>query len=201
MRRTRRVAAALAAGVLTVVLVGCEAGDDGAGGGEASASATPTAAEAALPDLVGKGLLSAREAAGEAGFEEVGSHDALGRARGQALQRNWKVCFQEPAAGRHPADTEVDLGVVKLDEECPEKDGEVEEAKDSMPDFSGKSARAARRSLDDSTSIEVRDVSGEKRVVVMESNWRVCGQSPEPGAKLTGQPVRLDVVKFEEKCP
>ncbi|MFF9156807.1 hypothetical protein ACF1AB_31790 [Streptomyces sp. NPDC014846] len=67
-----------------------------------------------------------------------------------------------------------------------------------MPDFRVKSAQAPRQALDSSTA---NDATGASRWVLMESNWQVCKQKPAAGAKLNGQPVTLDVVKFEEHCP
>ncbi|MEU4952171.1 PASTA domain-containing protein [Streptomyces lavendulae] len=62
----------------------------------------PAAKTATLPDLVGKGLQTAQDEAQAAGFHALKSHDALGRDRLQALDRNWKVCTQNPAAGTRP---------------------------------------------------------------------------------------------------
>ncbi|MEE1927359.1 PASTA domain-containing protein [Streptomyces sp. TRM 70351] len=160
---------------------------------------------ATLPDMVGKGLQAAQDAAQEAGFYALTSHDALGRDRMQAMDRNWKVCFQTPGAGEHPADTEVDFAAVKLEEKCPAQDdvsapGEAAQA-GTMPDLVGESAKAARGTLPTNASIIVTDVSGQDRMVLMESNWQICAQAPAAGDPFDGDPVTLDVVKFEETCP
>ncbi|HEY8980483.1 MAG TPA: PASTA domain-containing protein [Streptomyces sp.] len=178
----------------------------------ASAPGTPTPADSpkaddttaktgTLPDMKGKGLQAAQDQAQAAGFYSLTSHDALGRGRMQAFDRNWKVCSQTPAPGEHPTDTKVDFGAVKLEESCPAKDaGTVQDAGATMPDFRGKSVKVARQALDSSTSITVNDVSGESRMVLLESNWKVCTQNPKPGAKLDGQPVEFGAVKFGESC-
>ncbi|MEW2258278.1 hypothetical protein [Streptomyces sp. NPDC047869] len=70
-----------------------------------------------------------------------------------------------------------------------------------MPNFHGKSVKAARQALDSSTSITVTDATGASRWVLMESNWQVCTQKPAAGVRLNGQPVSLDAVKFGEDCP
>ncbi|MFC8090426.1 hypothetical protein [Streptomyces sp. NPDC057301] len=173
---------------------------------ESSAPTTPAATEGAksadLPNLVGEGLQSAQDAAQAAGFYVLASHDSLGRGRKQVLDRDWKVCFQAPGPGRRATDTEIDLGVVKLDETCPAKDQkEPTEAAGKMPDFRDKSVKVARDALDPSTSITVTDASGQDRNVLVESNWKVCSQEPAAGAELTGQPVSFKAVKFEESCP
>ncbi len=148
------------------------------------------------------GLQSAQDKAQAEGFYFLTSHDSAGRDRLQALDRNWKVCSQNYAAGKSvPVDTKLDFGAVKLEETCPAVDQEepvVEGGR--MPSLSGKSVKAARRALDPGTSITVTDAA-EGRMVLMESNWQVCTQSPSPGAELVGQPVEFTAVKFEEACP
>ncbi|MET8830881.1 hypothetical protein ABZX40_29470 [Streptomyces sp. NPDC004610] len=76
-------------------------------------------ATATLPDSAGKDLQSAQDAARDAGFTTIASHDALGDRRMQFVGRNWKVCGQTPAPGRHATTTRVDFAVVKVDERCP----------------------------------------------------------------------------------
>ncbi|MDT9698706.1 PASTA domain-containing protein [Streptomyces sp. P17] len=163
---------------------------------------TTGAGAASLPDMIGKGLQFAQDQAQDAGFYNLTSHDALGRGRGQFDDRNWKVCFQTPKAGEYPTDTKVDFATVKLEETCPATDQgtETETAGSAMPDFKGKSVKVAREALDPSTSITVNDASGQDRIIVIESNWKVCSQDPAPGTKLEGQPVTLNAVKFEESC-
>ncbi|MFC8373158.1 hypothetical protein ACFUIT_35265 [Streptomyces sp. NPDC057239] len=173
--------------------------DTGEAAKESSADAKSTAA---LPDMAGKGLQSAQDEAQAAGFYHLTSHDALGRGRNQILDRNWKVCAQTPAPGTHPTDTEVDFSTVKLEESCPASgdQAEPEEAGGTMPDFAGKSVKVARQALDGSTSITVDDVSGQDRMVLVESNWQVCSTDPAAGAELDGQPVTIGAVKFGESC-
>ncbi|MFF5565396.1 PASTA domain-containing protein [Streptomyces sp. NPDC012623] len=191
-----RTARALVGAAALLALTACEDTDT-----SAPAGGTPTA-RAALPDLVGKGLQSARDTAKSAGFRELTSHDALGRGRAVLLDRNWKVCSQTPPAGALPTGTTVDLGAVKTEEDCPPKDaGEPAPVGDTMPDFTGRSVRFARAALGDAVSLGAEDASGKDREILLESNWKVCGQDPKSGAKLTGQPVRLETVKFDEECP
>lgn len=158
---------------------------------------------AKVPDFTGMGLQSAQDTAQDAGFYSLTSHDALGRDRNQAFDRNWKVCSQNIKAGTDAStDTELDFGAVKLEEDCPTKDqAALEEAGGKMPDFAGKSVKAARGALDSGTSITVKDASGDDRFVLVESNWQVCTQDPKAGAALNGQPVEFTAVKFEETCP
>jgi len=128
---------------------------------------------------------------------------ATGRDRNQILDRDWKVCTQNPAAGtKTSTDTKLDFGTVKLAETCPATDQKAPaEAGATMPNFAGKSVKAARASLDSSTSITVKDATGEDRFILVESNWKVCTQDPKAGANLNGQPVTFTAVKYEETCP
>jgi hypothetical protein len=214
MRHHTTVSAALAAAAL-LTLTACEVTNTGAKPARTAVGQTspqPTTGKssgtdeadetAALPNFVGKGLQSAQDEAQAAGFFSLASHDTLGRGRIQALDRNWKVCFQTPAPGSHPTDTTIDFGVVKLDENCPTKDPDepTEAGGATMPDLKGKSVKVARQTLASDTSISVRDSTGQGRMVIVESNWKVCHLSPEVGAELSGKPVIIDAVKFEENC-
>ncbi|MFE7713023.1 hypothetical protein ACFU6I_46560 [Streptomyces sp. NPDC057486] len=157
---------------------------------------------ATVSNFVGMGLQSAQDKAQADGFYLLTSHDSAGRDRMQAFDRNWKVCSQNYAPGKNvPVDTKLDFGAVKLEESCPSKDEkEPAPAGNTMPNFVGKSVKAARGALDSSTSITVTDAS-EDRMVLMESNWKICTQGPKPGAALNGQPVEFTAVKFDESCP
>lgn len=175
----------------------------------ASASASPTndskpaEEKKSVPNFVGMGLQSAQDAAQKEGFYSLKSHDSLGRARMQILDRDWKVCSQNVKAGTLAAtSTELDFGSVKLAESCPAKDQSAPTAAGGViPDFHGKSVKAARQALDSGTSITVDDATGADRFVLVESNWQVCSQTPAAGTKVNGQPVTLNAVKFGESCP
>ncbi|MGW2652441.1 hypothetical protein ACWC1D_02055 [Streptomyces sp. NPDC001478] len=211
--RIRTLAAAVSC-LAVVTLVGCDPATPAAESpGTPLPAATPAEpkpsaksdepAEArTVANFVGMGLQSAQDKAQADGFHLLKSHDSAGRDRMQAFDRNWKVCSQNYAAGKTiPIGTELDFGAVKLDESCPAKDLKAPEVVGgTMPSLSGNSVKAARGALDSGTSITVTD-AGEGRMVLMESNWQVCTQSPSPGATLNGQPVELTAVKFDESCP
>ncbi|WP_343240479.1 hypothetical protein [Streptomyces sp. SID14515] len=169
---------------------------------KAKPTAESSGKEAPVPDFVGMGLQSAQDTAQAKGFYGLTSHDSLGRDRMQVLDRNWKVCSQNVKAGRTVStETGLDFGSVKLEEDCPAKDEQpLESAGGRMPDLGGKSVKAARGALDSGTSVTVTDAA-EDRMVLLESNWKVCTQAPGPGVKLKGQPVEITAVKFEEECP
>ncbi|MEV7419672.1 PASTA domain-containing protein [Streptomyces sp. NPDC089919] len=168
----------------------------------AHSGAGPGSRTATLPDLVGKGLQAAQDEAQAAGFRDLASHDALGRDRLQVLDRNWKVCSQTPAAGtKTDTGARIDLGTVKLEETCPAHDAPAPSAAgDTMPDFVGKGMKAVRAALPGNASVTVKDAL-HGRMVLMESNWQVCAQTPAAGAPLAGRPVSFQVVKTDEKCP
>jgi hypothetical protein len=170
----------------------------------AAAGQSPAAAAktADLPNFVGMGLQAAQDKAQAAGFFGLHSHDALGRSRSQIDDRNWKVCAQSPAAGQQAANVTVDMGAVKLDEECPTQDqgAATPKAGAAMPDVKGKAVSAVRDMLPSNTSFQIKDAT-QGRAVLVESNWQVCAQDPVAGTALRGQPVSLKVVKFGETCP
>jgi hypothetical protein len=191
---------------LAAVAVAFAGGCAGTGPGQSAATA-PSPVMKVLPSFIGKGLATAKSDAQAAGFSNVSTHDASGRGRMQILDRDWKVCSQAPPAGSNVSTaTTVGLGVVKLAEACPATDqGTASPSPASegnpMPDLIGKSLNVAIASLPSSTSITPRDVSGQHRVIIIASNWKVCSQQPGPGATFSGQPVSFGVVKFGESCP
>jgi len=157
--------------------------------------------------FIGKGLQTAQDDAQAEGFDNLTSHDATGRARYQIFDRDWKVCFQTPAAGTSASSgSRLDFGVVKLDESCPVTDQGTQSPSpasegQAMPDLTGKSLKAAIGSLPSGTSITAKDISGRGRLIIVQSNWKVCSQDPRSGAQFTGQPVTFGAVKFGESCP
>lgn len=157
---------------------------------------------ATLPQLVGKGLQTAQDEAQAAGFFSLKSHDSLGQERLQALDRNWKVCSQTPAGGtKVDTGTTVDFGAVKLEESCPAADAPAPQpVGKTMPDFTGKGMKAVRASLPSNAGVTVKDAL-QNRMVLQESNWKVCTQDPKAGAALGGQPLSFTVAKTQESCP
>ncbi|MGP3690402.1 hypothetical protein ACTVZO_37875 [Streptomyces sp. IBSNAI002] len=184
-----------------------DAGKPSATGTPAAPAPAPSrpasaAKTATLPHFVGKGLQAAQDEAQAAGFAVLKSHDALGRDRLQAVDRNWKVCSQQPAAAANvDTSTTIDFGAVKLEEACPAGDAPAPKPVGStMADFGGQGMKAVRGALPANTGITVKDAL-HSRMVLQESNWKVCSQDPKPGTALTGQPVAFTVAKTEEACP
>lgn len=75
-----------------------------------------------MPDLVGRNLQDAQDAIQALTGNRIlltSSHDETGAGREQVLDRNWRVCDQNVAAGTMiTIDTAIDFGVVKLTESC-----------------------------------------------------------------------------------
>ncbi|MEU9379174.1 hypothetical protein AB0D94_36225 [Streptomyces sp. NPDC048255] len=209
MRTHRTITLLAAASVLGLTACDPQAADSGKPATPGTPAATPAASSpapsaktATLPDLVGKGLQTAQDEAQQAGFFVLTSHDALGRERLQALDRNWKVCSQTPGPGAGlDTKTSVDFGAVKLEEACPATDAPAPKpAGDVMPNFVGQGMKAVRSALPANASVTVKDAV-QSRVVLQESNWKVCTQDPKAGAALTGQPLTFTVAKTDESCP
>lgn len=82
---------------------------------EAPAAAVKTGT---LPNLVGMNHQLAQDTAQAAGFYGLREKDASGMERMLMLDRNWKVCRQEPAPGKHGVEITVTLYSVKNEESC-----------------------------------------------------------------------------------
>ena len=213
----RAVGATVAVGVL-VLLAGCGGSPADRVAPAPSApparTAEPEPPDATLPTLVGRSLPAAEEAAQSAGFFALTSHDALGRQRDQVRDRDWTVCFQDPAPGPVPGSTLVSLGAVRPGEVCPATDLGVDTAADAadaaaapsdaaaMPDVVGLSVGQATRALG-AAAVTLRDATGAGRGVGGDVDaargWQVCAQEPVAGA-TRGGPVTLAVVPLAEDC-
>lgn len=204
--RTRTAAttalALLAAGLLAACNPNATDAKNAGPSSPRGAATGTTAAHKPVPNLVGKGLQAAQDAAQAQGFYDLTSHDSLGRDRHQILDRDWKVCSQKPAAGTGMStSTKLDLGAVKTTETCPRSDqAPPEKTGRTMPNFVGKGLAPARDSLPSDASVTVKDATGS-RVIILESDWTVCSQNPKAGAAYTGQPVNFTAVKSDETCP
>jgi len=73
-----------------------------------------------MPRLVGRNLQAAQDTLQSRGSYFLDQQDATGAGRRQLLDRDWKVCSQQPKAGRKVViTTRVTLKAVKLSESCP----------------------------------------------------------------------------------
>jgi predicted P-loop ATPase len=76
-----------------------------------------------MPDLIGKDLQGAQDAIQSLTALEVwytDSTDLTGQDRMQVSDRHWVVCTSTPPPGAtFTADTDIDFGVVRIEETCP----------------------------------------------------------------------------------
>jgi len=73
-----------------------------------------------------------------------------------------------------------------------------------MPDVTGMVLQDAQNKLQalGSYLMDQQDASGQKRLQVNDSNWRVCTQQPAPGTEVpVSATVTLASVKLQETCP
>lgn len=83
------------------------------------APSIPAAVQTAqLPNLTGVNHQTAQDALQAAGFFNLREKDASGKGRLLLLDRNWKVCRQEPGPGAHGVEITVTLYSVKQEESC-----------------------------------------------------------------------------------
>jgi hypothetical protein len=158
-------------------------------------------AQSSLPDLRSKGLQWAMSESKNSGFEDIETHDALGRDRRWRDDKDWMVCFQEPAAGSHPEGTKVRLGVVKTEERCPSSDqGRYDRATKTMPDLVNRTAYMTTQILGPNASVRFLKRADGEEVTHGLGDWRVCGQTPKVGQRFDGLPVTTLVVPYETRC-
>jgi beta-lactam-binding protein with PASTA domain len=163
-------------------------------GGSASAKAT-------LPGVEGKGLQWAKAQTTSAGFDTIEAHDALGRDRKWRDDKDWMVCFQQPAAGSRPAGTKVELGVVKIEESCPASDqARYNKATTTMPELTNRTAYMTGQILGENASVRYLDRADGSEVSNGLGDWRVCSQVPKAGQPFGGVPVTTIVVRYEDRC-
>lgn len=106
------------------------------------------------------------------------------------------ACGGDDSPGETPTKT-----VTETTEAPAETEPEAEQA--VLPNMVGKSLQDAQDTaqahgfyLLDST-----DATGMDRFQVLDRNWVVCSQMPEPGRHSTDVTVTFDVVKDDESCP
>jgi hypothetical protein len=115
----RIVVGACAVGA-ALLLSGCQ---DFTTGGTGTSGHATAAKQWTMPRLIGANLQVAQDdiqkLTGDPIFITL-SHDVSGLHRHQVLDRDWRVCTQNVAAGAtFTASTKIDFGVVRLTERCP----------------------------------------------------------------------------------
>ena len=175
-------------------------GDPAAGGQERERNA----AASVVPDLVGRSLTQAQDAAVAAHYAAIAHHASDGDA-GRLAEGAWTVCFQSPAAGTPaPAGTAIDLAVVREGLPCPAADGAAIPYRE-VPEVRGEAFARAAADLED-VGLD-RVVAGSAYADVplpaVYGDWIVCFQDPEPGAEVRDPrtTARLSLTDPKLPCP
>ncbi|RKN37982.1 PASTA domain-containing protein [Streptomyces hoynatensis] len=184
------------------------------GGGGAASAGDPAAgpegdggraaADLAVPDLTGRSLAGARDAAVAAHYAAT-SHDASDGNAGQGMEGDWTVCFQTPAAGtRAPAGTAIDLAVVREGLPCPAADGAAIPYLE-VPEVLGRTFARAAEALE-GVGLDRVVAAGAYADVPLPAaygDWIVCFQDPEPGTEVRDPrtTARLSLVGPGLACP
>jgi hypothetical protein len=144
---------------------------------------TPAASGvAAVPAVVGKGLVDAVAVLAEAGFKRVVPMDATGQGRLVLNPYNWVVRTQSPAADTTVAtSTRIFVSVRKPSDGA----GSSVVTRGVVPDVVCKDLQSAQDSLQAAGFYNLRsvDATGEGRVQVVDRNWVVTAQSVAPGVR------------------
>ncbi|MFF0426772.1 excalibur calcium-binding domain-containing protein [Streptomyces sp. NPDC004520] len=173
-------------------------------------SPTPTPlVRRVVADYTGRNLETASRAAYEAGFR-ARSHDATEGDRTQLVDGNWKVCFQEPAAGETATTEEgrrsrIEFAVVEKTSPCPARDGEAV-VFPKVPDVVGKTFATGSAVLRKAGLTEIRGASAYTDVdlAARHDDWRICFQDPEAGEDIERpryMSVRLSLTRPGLPCP
>ncbi|MCP2322547.1 beta-lactam-binding protein with PASTA domain [Hamadaea flava] len=190
--RTRAVLLVLLATLLATA--GC--GLIGSARPDPSPSPAPVPQTIVVPAVTGKRLTEAAATLKSHGFDKVAYHDSVGD-RIVLEPNNWLVTKQTPAAGAKVArDTEVTLDVAKpTDGVGP---GSVQVG--VLPDVRCMELQAAQDKLQEAGFLLLtsKDALGDRHQV-LDRDWVVIGQSPDPGRlTLPTTRVTLTVVKYGE---
>ncbi|MFF3758483.1 excalibur calcium-binding domain-containing protein [Streptomyces sp. NPDC002185] len=162
-----------------------------------------------VADYGGQNLEAASRAAYEAGFR-ARSHDATEDDRTQLVDGNWKVCFQEPAAGATATTEEgrrarIEFAVVEKSSPCPPRDGDAV-VFPKVPDVVGKTFAAGSAILRKAGLTAIRGAVAYTDVdlAARHEDWRICFQDPEAGEDIerpSSMSVRLSLTPPGVSCP
>ncbi|WP_051844503.1 excalibur calcium-binding domain-containing protein [Streptomyces globisporus] len=162
-----------------------------------------------IADYTGQNLETASKAAYEAGFR-ARSHDATEDDRMQFVDGNWKVCFQEPAAGEAVTTEEgrrgrIEFAVVEKGSPCPARDGEAV-VFPKVPNVVGRTFEAGSAILRKAGLTEIRGagVYTDVDLAAGHDEWRICFQDPEAGEDIEDpryMSVRLSLARPDLSCP
>lgn len=204
MRIRTTVIAALSA-ALVLALSAC--------GGSATSDETTSSAPT-MPGVIGERLDLAYSDLAYVGVPKDGVEVVGGGTFGVIDESNWQVCEQRPEAGAAIKDVRL-----VVDRTCPaigsgggaagasaaaSAASGGEGSTNAMPNLVGMVLQDAQDRLQSMGSylMDQQDASGQGRLQLLDSNWKVCTQSPPPGTALSlATVVTLAAVKLDEACP
>ncbi|NEA67517.1 PASTA domain-containing protein [Streptomyces sp. SID12488] len=88
------------------------------------------------------------------------------------------------------------------DTETPDSPTDADPETAALPDLVGQDLQAAQDEAQAAGFyvLDDQDASGQGRLQVLDRNWTVCSQDPDPGTHPTDTPVTLYAVKDDETC-
>ncbi|WP_328944955.1 excalibur calcium-binding domain-containing protein [Streptomyces sp. NBC_00250] len=169
---------------------------------------TPTVRRV-VADYRGQNLETASRAAYDAGFR-ARSHDATEDDKMQLVDGNWKVCFQDPAAGETATASQgrrirIEFAVVEKSSPCPARDG-VAVVFPEVPNVVGMTFAKGSAELREVGLTEIRGASvyTDVELSARHEDWRICFQNPEAGEDVerpAHMSVRLSLARPGLSCP
>ncbi|MFJ9037447.1 PASTA domain-containing protein [Streptomyces sp. NPDC102406] len=107
------------------------------------------------------------------------------------------------ACGGGSSDNPTPATTVTETESAPAEDTGTSSEEGDLPDMTGKILQDAQDEAQANGfySLDSTDATGAGRYQVLDRNWVVCSQSPEPGQQSTDVTVTFNTVKSGEDCP
>lgn len=169
----------------------------------AACGGSPETPPVSMPSVTGERLDVAYSDLSAVGVEQGDVEVVGGGTFGVLDESNWQVCEQRPAAGAEIANVRL-----VIDRSCPDASGTSGSGQSAtsftMPSLVGMGLQDAQDALQSQGSylLDQQDASGLGRLQMIDSNWKVCTQSPAAGSEVGIQStVQLGAVKLEETCP
>ena len=98
--------------------------------------------------------------------------------------------------------TRSDTGTTEAHPETPAGATDAAPETATLPDLVGQDLQAAQDEAQAAGFhlLDDQDAGGQNRLQVLDRNWTVCSQDPEPGTHPTDTTVTLYAVKDDETC-
>ena len=164
----------------------------------------------AVPETRGMGLEYAKAVVlKQKKFLVVRAHDASGRGRGVGDGQGWHVCEQytveadgalKRIAGAVKRGSQLDLGVLQLDETCT-IDLTLSQNPDlayPMPNYRGFTPAEIIKAMRKEASLRFYALDGSQVSERQYGQWRVCSQQLRKRSTFYGQPVAFVAVRYDQ---